>query len=84
MTNTPSTRPRPDPFSTAGKPLTTSFSAGANVLALARMLGHKDASGTLRVYSDLFDTDLDALADVMDRAYAGKCGQNAATASGSR
>jgi integrase len=55
-------------------------SAGANVLALARMLGHKDASVTLRVYSDLFDTDLDALADVMDTAYAGKCDQNAATA----
>jgi integrase len=55
-------------------------SAGANVLALARMLGHKDASVTLRVYSDLFDTDLDALADVMDTAYAGKCGQNTATA----
>jgi integrase len=55
-------------------------SAGANVLALARMLGHKKASVTLRVYSDLFDTDLDALADVMDTAYAGKCGQNAATA----
>ena len=49
------------------------------MLALARMLGHKDASVTLRVYSDLFDTDLDALADVMDTAYAGKCGQNAAT-----
>jgi integrase len=56
-------------------------SAGANVLALARMLGHKDASVTLRVYSDLLDTDLDALADVMHAAYAGKCGQNAATAS---
>ena len=54
-------------------------SAGANVLALARMLGHKDASVTLRVYSDLFDTDLDARADVMDTAYAGKGGQNAAT-----
>jgi hypothetical protein len=35
----------------------------------------------LRVYSDLFDTDLDALADVMDTAYASKCGQNAAMAS---
>ena len=56
-------------------------SAGANVLALAGMLGHKDASVTLRVYSDLFDTDLGALADVMDTAYGGKCGQNAATAS---
>jgi integrase len=37
-------------------------SAGANVLALARMLGHKDPSVTLRIYADLFDTDLDALA----------------------
>jgi len=37
-------------------------SAGVNVLALARMLGHKDPSITLRVYSDLFDTDLDAVA----------------------
>ena len=55
-------------------------SAGANVLELARMLGHKDASITLRVYSDLFDIDLDAVADVMDTAYAGKCRQNAATA----
>ncbi|ATQ40747.1 site-specific integrase [Mycobacterium avium subsp. hominissuis] len=37
-------------------------SAGVNVLALARMLGHKDPSVTLRVYADLFDTDLDAVA----------------------
>ncbi len=37
-------------------------SAGANVLALARMLGHRDPSVTLRVYADLFDTDLDAVA----------------------
>lgn len=43
------------------------------------MLGHKDASVTLRVYSDLFDPDLDALANVMDSTYAGKYGQNAAT-----
>lgn len=45
-------------------------SAGANVLALARMLGHKDPAVTLRVYSDLFDTDLDALSDVMDQRYS--------------
>lgn len=37
-------------------------SAGVNVLALARMLGHKDPSVTLRVYADLFDTDLDTVA----------------------
>ncbi len=43
-------------------------SAGGNVLALARMLGHEDPSITLKVYADLFDTDLDALADVLTNA----------------
>jgi integrase len=41
-------------------------SAGVNVLALARMLGHKDPSVRLRVYADLFDTDLDAVASALD------------------
>lgn len=41
-------------------------SAGVNVLALARMLGHKDPSVTLRVYADIFDTDLDAVAAALD------------------
>lgn len=44
-------------------------SAGVNVLALARMLGHKDPSVTLRVYSDLFDTDLDAVAATLHTRY---------------
>lgn len=43
-------------------------SGGGNVLALARMLGHKDASMTLNTYADLFDSDLDALADVLGAA----------------
>ena len=47
-------------------------SAGVNVLALARMLGHKDPSVTLRVYADLFDTDLDAVAITLDSAYSPK------------
>ena len=38
-------------------------SAGASVLALQRMLGHDKPSTTLDVYSDLFDEDLDAVAD---------------------
>ncbi|SHU31624.1 site-specific recombinase XerD [Mycobacteroides abscessus subsp. abscessus] len=42
------------------------------MLALARMLGHKDASVTLRVYSDLFDSDLDALADQLHTKYGPK------------
>jgi hypothetical protein len=30
--------------------------------------GHEDPSVTLKVYADLFDTDLDALADVLTKA----------------
>jgi integrase len=45
-------------------------SAGVNVLALARMLGHKDPSVTLRVYADLFDSDLDAVAVSLHTAYS--------------
>lgn len=44
-------------------------SAGVNVLALARMLGHKDPSVTLRVYADLFDEDLDAVAAALHARY---------------
>jgi integrase len=43
-------------------------SAGGNVLALARMLGHESPKMTLETYADLFDSDLDALADVLDQA----------------
>ncbi len=42
------------------------ISSGVNVLALARMLGHSDPSVTLRVYADLFDSDLDAVAEALD------------------
>lgn len=44
-------------------------SAGANVKAVQRMLGHKSAAMTLDVYSGLFDDDLDGVADRLD-AYA--------------
>ncbi|MDK9645781.1 tyrosine-type recombinase/integrase [Propionibacterium freudenreichii] len=37
--------------------------AGASVLALQRMLGHDKPSTTLDVYADLFDEDLDRLAE---------------------
>lgn len=42
------------------------ISSGVNVLALARILGRSDPSVTLRVYADLFDTDLDAVAVALD------------------
>lgn len=41
-------------------------SAGANVKAVQRMLGHKSAAMTLDVYSGLFDDDLDGVADRLD------------------
>lgn len=45
-------------------------SAGANVKALQRMLGHKHASLTLDTYADLFDADLDDVADVLEASRA--------------
>lgn len=41
--------------------------AGANVKAVQRMLGHASAAMTLDVYADLFDDDLDAVAEALDR-----------------
>jgi integrase len=42
------------------------ISAGANVKAVQRMLGHASAAMTLDVYADLFDDDLDSVADALD------------------
>ncbi len=42
-------------------------SAGANVKAVQRMLGHASAAMTLDVYADLFDDDLDEVAAALDR-----------------
>lgn len=43
-------------------------SAGVNVLALQRMLGHKSAKVTLDTYADLFDDDLDRVAEALEAA----------------
>ncbi|WP_460784846.1 tyrosine-type recombinase/integrase [Microbacterium tumbae] len=43
-------------------------SAGANVKAVQRMLGHASAAVTLDVYADLFDDDLDGVATALDQA----------------
>jgi hypothetical protein len=45
-------------------------SAGVNVLALQRMLGHTSAKVTLDTYSDLFDDDLDAVAVTLHTRYS--------------
>jgi integrase len=43
-------------------------SAGANVKAVHRMLGHASAAMTLDTYADLFDDDLEAVAVALDGA----------------
>jgi len=45
------------------------ISAGANVKAVQRMLGHASAAMTLDTYADLFDDDLDAVSEGLDAAY---------------
>ncbi|MCK5926968.1 MAG: site-specific integrase [Nocardioides sp.] len=42
--------------------------AGANVKAVQRMLGHQSAAMTLDVYADLFDGDLQGVAERLDEA----------------
>lgn len=44
------------------------ISAGANVKAVQRMLGHASAAMTLDTYADLFDDDLDHVAEALGRA----------------
>lgn len=44
------------------------ISAGANVKAVQRMLGHASAAMTLDTYADLFDDDLDYVAQALSRA----------------
>jgi len=43
-------------------------SSGAHVKAVQRMLGHASAAMTLDVYADLFDDDLEAVAQAMSAA----------------
>jgi integrase len=45
-------------------------SAGVNVLALQRMLGHTSAKMTLDTYADLFDDDLDDVAAILHARYS--------------
>lgn len=49
-----------------------SISAGANVLVVQRMLGHASAAMTLDTYADLFDHDLNAVADVVGTMWANR------------
>lgn len=60
--------PKVTPHSLRHTAASLAISAGANVKAVQRMLGHASAAMTLDVYSDLFDDDLKAVADALDQA----------------
>lgn len=60
--------PRLTPHDLRHTAASLSISAGVNVKALQRMLGHASAAMTLDVYADLFDEDLEAVGDALNRA----------------
>ncbi|WP_369797446.1 tyrosine-type recombinase/integrase [Nocardia sp. CNY236] len=60
--------PRVTPHDLRHTAASLAVSAGVNVKALQRMLGHASAAMTLDTYSDLFDDDLDAIGEALDRA----------------
>lgn len=59
--------PGPTPHEMRHTGASLAVSAGANVKALQRILGHASAAVTLDVYADLFDKDLDEVALTLDR-----------------
>lgn len=60
--------PRVTPHDLRHTAASLAVSAGANVKAVQRMLGHASAAMTLDTYADLFDDDLDAVAVELDAA----------------
>lgn len=60
--------PRVTPHDLRHTAASLAVSAGANVKAVQRMLGHASAAMTLDIYADLFDDDLEAVATALDQA----------------
>lgn len=60
--------PRVTPHDLRHTAASLAVSAGANVKAVQRMLGHASAAMTLDLYADLFDDDLEAVATALDKA----------------
>jgi len=60
--------PRITPHDLRHTAASLAVSAGANVKAVQRMLGHASAAMTLDIYADLFDDDLDAVSDALHQA----------------
>ncbi|MCW4458791.1 site-specific integrase [Microbacterium sp. MPKO10] len=64
----PPVMPKVTPHDLRHTAASLAISAGANVKAVQRMLGHASAAMTLDTYTDLFDDDLDTVADALDAA----------------
>lgn len=62
--------PRVTPHDLRHTAASLAISAGANVKAVQRMLGHASAAMTLDVYAELFGDDLDTVAEALDRAHS--------------
>lgn len=62
--------PRVTPHDLRHTAASLAISAGANVKAVQRMLGHRSAAMTLDRYAELFEDDLDAVAEAVSAAHA--------------
>jgi integrase len=60
--------PRVTPHDLRHTAASLAISAGANVKAVQRMLGHASAAMTLDTYADLLDDDFDAVSSALDEA----------------
>jgi integrase len=60
--------PRITPHDLRHTAASLAVSAGANVKAVQKMLGHASAAMTLDIYADLFDDDLEAVATALHNA----------------
>lgn len=60
--------PRVTPHDLRHVAASLAVSAGANVKAVQKMLGHASAAMTLDIYADLFDDDLEAVASALNQA----------------
>ncbi|MDT5273932.1 MAG: hypothetical protein QOG95_864, partial [Mycobacterium sp.] len=60
--------PRATPHDLRHTAASLAVSAGANVKAVQKMLGHASATMTLDICADLFDDDLEAVATALDQA----------------
>ncbi|WP_368664935.1 tyrosine-type recombinase/integrase [Mycobacterium sp. E3298] len=61
--------PRTTPHDLRHTAASLAVSAGANVKAVQKMLGHASAAMTLDIYADLFDDDLEAVATALHDAH---------------